>query len=99
MERGMTDLIEAAGRVVMAAGLGVLLGLAFFGSLRWVVGRVIAARRPAVWMVGSAIVRVAVVVAALVVIGQGRWERMVAVLAGFLVGRSVALRIWGRERS
>jgi len=39
------------------------------------------------------------VVAALVVIGQGRWERMVAVLAGFLVGRSVTLRIWGRERS
>lgn len=93
----MTDLIETAGQVVIAAGLGVLLGLAFFGSLRWVVGRLITARRPAVWMVGSAVVRIAVMVAALLVIGQGRWERMVAVLAGFLVGRSVAIRIWGQE--
>ena len=95
----MTDLIETAGQVVIAAGLGVLLGLAFFGSLRWVVGRLITARRPAVWMVGSAVVRIAVMVAALLVIGQGRWERMVAVLAGFLVGRSVAIRIWGQEKS
>ena len=95
----MADLIEAAGRMVFAAGLGVLLGLAFFGSLRWVVGRLMAARRPAVWMLGSAVVRIAVMLAALLVIGQGRWERMVAVLAGFLVGRSIAIRTWGPERS
>jgi F1F0 ATPase subunit 2 len=95
----MADLMESAGQVVMAAGLGVLLGLAFFGSLRWVVGRLLAARQPAVWMVGSAVVRITVMVAALLVIGQGRWERMVAVLAGFLVGRSIALRMWGQERS
>ena len=95
----MADLIEAAGRMVIAAGLGVLLGLAYFGSLRWVVGRLMAARRPAVWMLGSAVVRIAVMLAALLVIGQGRWERMVAVLAGFLVGRSIAIRTWGPERS
>jgi F1F0 ATPase subunit 2 len=99
MEPGMADLIAEAGRIVVAAGLGVLLGLAFFGSLRWVVGRLITARRPAVWMLGSAVVRIAVMLAALLVIGQGRWERMVAVLAGFLVGRSIAIRTWGPERS
>lgn len=92
------DLIRTAGQVAIAAGLGVLLGLAFFGSLRWVVGRLISARWPAIWMLGSAVARIGLMVAALLVIGQGRWERIVAVLAGFLVGRSVAIRAWGPER-
>ena len=83
--------------LLVAALLGLGIGVAFFGSLRWVVGRLSRVRTPALWVVGSAVVRIGVVVLAFVLISQGRWQRIVAALAGFVIGRSLALRFWARE--
>lgn len=89
--------IAAVASLLGALLLGILVGLAFFGSLRWVVSRLPGARAPGLWVAGSATVRVGLVVLAFYLIGQGQWQRMVAALAGFLIGRTVILRVWGRE--
>jgi F1F0 ATPase subunit 2 len=95
---GADMTIADAGSLLVAGLLGVIIGLAFFGSLHWVVRRLSTVGTPAFWVVGSAAVRIGLVVVAFLLIGQGRWQRIVAALAGFVVGRSIALRLWSGEQ-
>lgn len=87
------------GELAVVTLLGVLLGVGFFGSLRWVVGRLVSARWPALWMLGSMVVRIGLAMGAFVLLSQGRWDRMIAALAGFLAGRWIAIRVWGPGRA
>jgi F1F0 ATPase subunit 2 len=87
------------GELAVVTLLGVLLGVAFFGSLRWVVGRLVSARRPALWMLGSLVVRIGLAMGAFVLLSQGRWDRTIAALAGFMAGRWIAIRVWGPGRA
>jgi F1F0 ATPase subunit 2 len=70
------------------AGLaGVGLGAIFFGGLWWTIRRGIASSRPAVWFLGSAVVRMGVALAGFYLVGGGEWTRLVACLVGFLTAR------------
>ncbi|AWV89267.1 ATP synthase subunit I [Bradymonas sediminis] len=76
------------------AGLGgVALGGLFFGSLWWTVQKVTTSARPALWAVGSFVLRMVVTVGGFYLVGGGQWQRIVACLAGFLLARAVITRV------
>ncbi len=71
---------------------GVLLGIFYFVSLWWVVRRLPGMSRPGVWFPVSALLRMAVVLGAMFLLIDHRWERLAAVMLGFLIGRSLVFR-------
>ena len=70
------------------AGLGGgLLGGIFFGGLWWTIRSGVLSSQPALWFLGSLLIRMSIVLVGFYLIGQGRWERLVAGLVGFIVAR------------
>lgn len=69
----------------MAAGIG--LGLLFYGGLWWTVRHAADFRRPALALLGSALLRFGVVLGGLYLVGAGVWSRMLLVLLGVLLAR------------
>ena len=72
---------------------GCVLGGIFFGGLWWTVRRGLVSKRPALWFFGSLFARLALVLFGFYVVGAGHWERMLACLLGFLLGRLLVLRL------
>lgn len=81
--------------LLLAGGAGVLLGVLFFGGLWWTAQRGLASRRPALWFVGSFLLRTSVVLAGMYVVSSGRWEALLACLVGFVVARVIVTRLAG----
>jgi len=77
--------------LLLAGGAGVLLGVLFFGGLWWTVQRGLASRRPALWFVGSFVLRTSVVLAGMYVVSGGRWEALLASLVGVVVAPTPGL--------
>lgn len=77
------------------AGLGAVYVLALWGA----VSDLVRARRPALWLVGGALLRLGVVLGAFYLVMDGSWQRLVACLAGFLVVRVAATRWAGAGRT
>ncbi len=76
---------------------GILLGLFFFGGLLWTVRRGLSAKHPALLFLSSWLVRIGVVVGVFFLVFNGRWERLLVCVAGFLVARIVVIlftRTW-----
>jgi len=72
------------------AGLaGGLLGAIFFGGLWWTVRKGISSPRPALWFLGSALLRMSIVLAGFYFVSGGEWKRLVACLVGFIIARVV----------
>ena len=71
---------------------GCILGAIFFAGLWWTVQKGLVSNQPALWFLGSLMVRVVVVVAGLVLISGGQWERLLTCMVGFLVARVVVIR-------
>jgi F1F0 ATPase subunit 2 len=68
---------------------GGLLGVIFFGGLWWTVRRGIASSRPALWFLGSLLLRMSIVLAGFYFVSGGQWKRLVACLVGFVIARVV----------
>jgi F1F0 ATPase subunit 2 len=83
-------------RLALAVAGGAALGALFFGGLWWTVARSLASRRPALWLLASLFLRGALVLAGFHVLSGGRWERLLACLAGFVLARIVLTRLAGR---
>lgn len=71
--------------LVALAGTG--LGVLFFGGLWWTVRRGVASRQPALWFLGSLLLRMGVVVAGFVMVGANDWRRVLLCLFGFVLAR------------
>jgi F1F0 ATPase subunit 2 len=69
----------------LAAGL--LLGVFFFGGLWWTVSRGASARRPALWFLGSLLVRMGVTLAGFYLAARDSWQRWLLCLLGFVLAR------------
>ncbi|MBP6503395.1 MAG: ATP synthase subunit I [Rhodoferax sp.] len=72
---------------------GVALGLVFFGGLWWTVRRGLASPRPALWFIGSLIVRVALTLGGIYIVAGDQWPRLLAILLGFWLARALVLRL------
>ncbi|HUU35091.1 MAG TPA: ATP synthase subunit I [Vicinamibacterales bacterium] len=73
------------------AGLaGGALGAIFFGGLWWTVRRGIASTQPALWFLGSVLLRTSVALGGFYVVGGRDWERTFMCLLGFIAARVIA---------
>jgi len=76
-------------QAALAFGAGILMGLFYFGGLRWTVRRLPRVRKPVVWVSGSFLVRTVLSLAGFYVASQGKWKGMMLCLFGFVLVRMV----------
>jgi F1F0 ATPase subunit 2 len=81
--------------IILAAALaaGVLLGAIFFGGLWWTVRKGVIAKIPALWFLGSSLLRTGIVLAGFYFVARGDWKKLLLCLLGFLIARVVVLRL------
>jgi F1F0 ATPase subunit 2 len=75
--------------LVLAWMAGGVLGAIFFGGLWWTVRKGVSSRRPALWFLGSALLRMGIALAGFYFVGGGHWERLLVCLLGFVMARLV----------
>jgi F1F0 ATPase subunit 2 len=85
--------MSEAAPLLAATLAGSLLGAIFFGGLWWTVARGVSSPRPALWFIGSKLLRMAIVLGGFYLIGGDRWERWLACLLGFILARIVVWRV------
>ena len=69
----------------LAAGL--MLGVVFFGGLWWTVIIGVSSPRPALWFLGSMLLRMSIALAGFYFAGREKWERWLLCLLGFALAR------------
>ena len=79
--------------LVLALVAGLVLGAIFFGGLWWTVRRVLSAKSPALWFLGSMLLRMSIVLAGFYFVGRGDWQRLVICLLGFIIARFIVMRL------
>jgi F1F0 ATPase subunit 2 len=79
----MSDMLAA----LAATASGFALGGFFYGGLWWTVRHAVEFRRPALALVGSAVVRMGVALVGFYLTAGGEWSRMLLCLLGFLLAR------------
>lgn len=85
---------------LLGAGIaGLMAGVGHFAGLWATVRRLPSARRPALLLWGSFLIRTALCVGVFIVVAGERWERWLACLAGFLAGRQLVLAARSRTLS
>ena len=84
----MSDILALA----LALLAGALLGAFFFGGLWWTVQKGVTSERPALWFLGSLLLRTSMVLAGFYFVSQGHWSRLVACLLGFLIARVIVVK-------
>ena len=85
------------GLLCMAFVVGMLLGLFYFRMLWATVKRLHRTYRPVLFITGSFLFRLIVVLAGFyLVMMAGRWEPLVASLCGFLLMRQLLIRHLGK---
>lgn len=77
--------------IVVAGSIGLLLGLFFFGGLAWTIKIGLTAKMPGLVFAVSFAIRTMVTLAGFVLFSQGRWERIVSCLVGFVIIRMIIL--------
>lgn len=73
--------------LILAWAAGGVLGGIFFGGLWWTVRRGVSSERPALWFLGSLLLRVSIVLTGFYFVGGALWERMLSCLVGFVMAR------------
>ncbi len=78
--------------LVLALLAGAFLGAFFFGGLWWTVQKGVRSDRPALWFLGSLLLRTGTILAGFYFVSQEHWSRFVACLLGFLVARIIVVK-------
>ena len=89
----MSDLPHLA----LAFVAGAVLGMFFFGGLWWTVRKAVTSEQPAIWFLGSLLLRTCLILTGFYLVAQGHWSRLVACLLGFLIARFIVVRRLTRE--
>ena len=95
MNETLSPLLELVLELVLAGTAGLVLGAVFFGGLWWTLRKSLSSPRPALWLLGSALVRMSLVLVGLYLVSDGHWQRLLAGLAGVLCARFLVLRLTG----
>ncbi len=78
--------------LVFSCVAGVVLGIFFFGGLWWTVRKAVTAKIPALWFLGSMLLRTGVVLIGFYFVMGDDWKRLLVGLLGFIVARLVVIR-------
>ena len=66
---------------------GILLGAIFFGGLWWTIRKGVSSKQPALWFLGSMLLRMGIALAGFYFVSGRDWERLLMCLLGFLMAR------------
>ncbi|SFK84199.1 ATP synthase subunit I [Methylocapsa palsarum] len=77
----------------IAAGAGVALGAGYFGGLWWTVLKGVSSPTPALWFLGSLLLRTSLAMTGFYFASGGQWKRLLAALAGFFAARIIVMRV------
>ena len=81
--------------LVSALAAGGILGAFFFGGLWWTVRKGVLSKRPALWFMGSLLLRTSIVLFGFYLVSGGHWDRLSACLFGFISARFIVMRFTG----
>jgi F1F0 ATPase subunit 2 len=81
--------------LALAGVVGLALGVLFFGGLWWTLRKGLESPRPALWLLGSLLARMSLVLVGLYLVSGGHWERLLAGLVGVIGARFLVLRLTG----
>ena len=85
--------------VFLPAVAGIGLGTIYFGGLWWTLGRIMTARNPALFTLGSYLGRLAAAFLGFYLIARtGQWQGLLVCLAFFILARTVMVRYWGKPQ-
>ena len=79
--------------LALALVAGQVLGAIFFGGLWWTVRKCVSSKNPALWFLGSMLVRMSIVLLGFYFIGRDDWRRLPACLLGFIIARFTVMRL------
>jgi F1F0 ATPase subunit 2 len=79
----MNDIVY----MILAFIGGLLLGTLFFGGLWFTVRKLVTSKIPALWFLGSFILRVSITLIGFYYIFSGSWQRLLICVAGFITAR------------
>ena len=72
---------------LLACAAGGVLGAIFFGGLWWTVRKGVSSAQPALWFIGSSLLRTGIVLAGFYFVSAHHWERLLLSLLGFVLAR------------
>jgi len=78
--------------LLLASLAGLAIGILYFGGLWWTLRRALWSNMPALWFVGSLLVRMTIALVGFYVVSNHHWERMLACLPGFIIARLIVTR-------
>ena len=85
--------MNETGMILITLIMGILLGLFFFGGLWWTTKKGLLSKTPALWFLTSLFVRIGIVIIAFYYLSRGHWERALICLIGFIIARTIIMRI------
>ena len=77
---------------------GILGGGLYFSGLWYTVRQLPTARQPALLLLGSFALRLALLLAAIYLLASAHWSNLFGAMAGVLLARTLLIRRWGPER-
>jgi len=75
--------------MALAFTTGLALGTLFFGGLWLTVKKALTAKIPALWFVGSFLIRVSITVAGFYYVAAGSLQRLMLAICGFIIARFI----------
>ena len=85
--------------MVFAFMAGIVLGIIFFYGLWLTVKKAVTAKIPALWFVGSFLIRTAIALTGFYYISQGNWQRLLICLLGFITARYFIKRFTSQKKN
>lgn len=75
--------------LALSWGAGGILGAVFFGGLWWTIRKGVSSSQPALWFLGSMLLRMGIALAGFYFVSGRDWERLLVCLLGFITARLV----------
>lgn len=76
---------------------GILGGGLYFGGLWYTVRQLPASRHPTLLLLGSFVLRLALLLGAIYLLASAHWSYLFSAMAGVLLARTLLIRRWGPE--
>ena len=85
--------------LMLALVTGMSLGAMFFGGLWWTVQKGVSSKQPALWFLGSLLLRTCLALTGFYFVARGNWVRLPVCLVGFVAARLIVTRYTRPESS
>ena len=89
MINNLSEILNSPLELFITLTSGFALGCVFFLSLWWVIFKGLTSKRPALWFVGSFLIRGSLCLFGFYFISNGNWQSLVISLVGFIVARPI----------